>query len=100
MLEYGTGYKKELQNEHLRRAMSLCVDRDVLINKVLMNGSTVPVNQLPVDYAKDPKTGKDFTEIVENHVIYDPEKAKEEWQKAKQELGKDTIEFEMLVTDD
>ncbi len=99
-LEYGTGYKKELQNEHLRRAMSLCVDRDVLINKVLMNGSTVPVNQLPVDYAKDPKTGKDFTEIVENHVIYDPEKAKEEWQKAKQELGKDTIEFEMLVTDD
>lgn len=96
-VEFGTGHRQELKNSHLRKALNYAVDREGLVNNLLADGSKIPQAQLPAGLAADPETAEDFTEVVTDPIAYDPDEAQAEWEIAKEELGVDTLSFELVV---
>jgi oligopeptide transport system substrate-binding protein len=99
-LELGTSSNKDLQNENLRKALSLSIDRNELVNNVLADGSRAATGAIPKGIAKSPKDGTDFADAAGNLVQHDPAQAKQLWNKAKKELGKNKVSFTLLTTDD
>ncbi|GAA3008206.1 peptide ABC transporter substrate-binding protein [Tetragenococcus solitarius] len=87
------------KNKDLRLALSYAIDRESLVDQVLGDGSEPSTNLLPQETGKDPNTDKDFTEVSESTLEYNPEKAQEHWEKAKDELGIDSLEFDLLAED-
>ncbi|MDN6639603.1 MAG: peptide ABC transporter substrate-binding protein [Tetragenococcus sp.] len=86
-------------NKDLRLALSYAIDRESLVERVLGDGSISSTNLLPEETGKDPDSGEDFTEISDSTLEYDPDKAQEHWEKAKDELGIDSLEFDLLSED-
>lgn len=94
------GKDSPYKNVNLRKAISYGIDRKSLVDKVVANGSTVAKGLVTEDLAFDPVNHRDFIEDVGgDYTEYNPEKAKEYWAKAKQELNIDKLEMEMLVDD-
>ena len=90
---------EELQNVNLRQALGRAVNKDQLTETVLNDGSTVANFIVPVTLATGPD-GKDFRETSPNdYMTYDVEVAQEYWEKAKQELGIETLTLELLFED-
>ena len=90
--------KSPYRNANLRKAFSYAIDRKSLVNNILGDGSAVATGLVPTGNMTGPD-GKDFTEDSKVKVTYDKKKAKEYWNKAKQELGIDSLTIE-LVSDD
>jgi oligopeptide transport system substrate-binding protein len=87
-----------MANLDARKAIDMAWDKQGLVDVLLNNGS-VPANFLvPGDFVSGPD-GKDFRETNGDFGGYDVEKAKEHWAKAKEALGKDKIELELLNYD-
>lgn len=86
------------KNENLRKAISYSINRKALVNNILGNGSVEANGLVSKDLAFD-KDGKDFTEQVDSKAKYNKDKAKEYWEKAKKELGVDSLEFGLLCDD-
>lgn len=99
-LEFGTSSNKDLQNENLRKAISLSIDRNQLVKNVLADGSRAATGVVPKGLAKSPIDSKDFADDAGNLVKHDPAEAKKLWNKAKQELGKNKVAFTLLTSDD
>ncbi|WP_302608721.1 peptide ABC transporter substrate-binding protein, partial [Lactobacillus intestinalis] len=93
---------KALNNRNIRLALSLSIDRDIVTNKVLGNGSTLPTGFVANDLASDPKTGIDFAkqQKVKNTVDYNPTLAKKYWKKGMQEIGAKKLTFDLLSSND
>lgn len=93
---------KALNNRNIRLALSLSIDRDIVTNKVLGNGSTLPIGFVANDLASDPKTGVDFAkqQKVKNTVDYNPTLAKKYWKKGMQEIGAKKLTFDLLSSND
>lgn len=93
---------KALNNRNIRLALSLSIDRDIVTNKVLGNGSTLPTGFVANDLASDPKTGVDFAkqQKVKNTVDYNPTLAKKYWKKGMQEIGAKKLTFDLLSSSD
>ena len=89
---------EELQNVNLRQALGRAVNKDQLTETVLIDGSTVADFIVPVSLATGPD-GKDFRETSDVYMTYDVAKAQEYWEKAKQELGIDSLTLELLFED-
>ncbi len=87
------------RNADLRKAISYAIDRDSLVNAILGDGSLAAVGLVPKKMTFNPTNGKDFTEEAGSVLEYNPEKAKEHWEKAKKELGIETLEAELLASD-
>lgn len=86
-------------NVHLRKAIAQAIDKEALAKSVLNDGSK-PLNGLiPRNLYKNPDTSKDFREFSGDHLVYDVEKAQEEWKKAQADLG-DKVKLSILVSDD
>lgn len=90
------------KNRNLRLAFSLALNRNQLINKVMQNGSIASKGFVPLDFAKNPKTGKDFADeaFVPGTVDYDATKAKQYYKKALSQLGKKNLTVKLLSADD
>ena len=89
----------ELQNVNLRQALGRAVNKDQLTETVLNDGSTVADFIVPVSLATGPD-GKDFRETSANdYMTYDVAVAGKYWEKAKQELGIDSLTLELLFED-
>lgn len=86
-------------NANLRKALSYAIDRKALVDQILANGSAVPTGLIPEGLAADPKTDEDFAKAAGNEVVYDIDKAKESWKKAKDELGVSTLSVDLLIDD-
>ena len=92
----------ELANKNVRMALTWAIDRDAITNDVLKDGSSPSLTAVPADFATGPD-GSDFSEDQTKFadvVGYDPEKAADFWAKGLEELGKDSIELEMVVDAD
>ena len=74
------------------------MNKDQLTETVLNDGSTVADFIVPVSLATGPD-GKDFRETSDVYMTYDVAKAQEYWEKAKQELGIDSLTLELLFED-
>lgn len=91
---------EQLQNQNLRKAISLVIDRKELVDSVIGDGSNDIYGFMPQNFATNPETGKDFTEEATDYFDYDVEQAKDLWEKAKDELGTDTLTLSFVGDDD
>lgn len=90
--------KGDLNNLNLDRALSYAFNREQIANAVLRD-SSVPANFfVPLKLATGPD-GKDFRESAPKYFTEGKEKAKEYWDKAKAEIGKDQVTIELLFED-
>lgn len=88
------------KNANLRKAISYAIDREALVNQVLGDGSVASTGLVPAGMTTSPTDNTDFAEEAGDLAPYDAEKAQEYWAKAQEELGIDSLDFEILASDD
>ncbi|SDF55113.1 oligopeptide transport system substrate-binding protein [Fontibacillus panacisegetis] len=98
-LELGISSNKALQNENFRKAISLVINRDELVNNVLIDGSNPLTGIVPKGIAVNPDTGTDFSDEAGAIVVTDVEEGKRLWELAKKELGTDKVKLELITSD-
>ena len=87
-----------LANKNARAAISMIIDKQAYCDVILNNGSIPTSTFTPKGLAFD--NGKDYTDLTEGMGYeYNEEQAKELWSKAKEEVGFDTVEMELLTYD-
>lgn len=90
--------RDETGNIALRRAISQAFDKELYAQSVIQDGS-IPLNgQVPRDFAFN-EAGEDYRDVAGDLLVYNLEEAQADWNTAKEELGFDTIELELLVSD-
>ncbi|WP_267379589.1 peptide ABC transporter substrate-binding protein [Bacillus sp. GM_Baccil_2] len=87
-----------LKNKNVRLAIGHAMNKKAFVDTVLNNGSLPAVGLIPADFAKG-TDGKDFRKENGALVKDDVKKAKVNWKKAKQELGKEQVTLELLTSD-
>lgn len=88
-----------LANVHLRKAISLAIDKEALAQNVLNDGAK-PLNGLiPHDLFTNPDTEEDFRAYSGEYALHDVKKAQKEWKEAQKELGEE-VTLSLLVSDD
>lgn len=87
-----------LENKNLRMALALSYDKEAIVNNILKDGYVVADYAIPKALATGPD-GKDFRETADTYLSSDKKKALEYYEKAKQELGKDSFTYKMVVED-
>ncbi|WP_414048556.1 peptide ABC transporter substrate-binding protein [Macrococcus animalis] len=98
-VSYKGNHKKELSNKNLRLAIAKSIDKEAYVKNNLNNGSVATDQYTPKDVYKGPD-GSDFSEIAGgDNLKLDKESAKKDWAKAKQELGINALEIELLTVD-
>ncbi|WP_159065763.1 peptide ABC transporter substrate-binding protein [Gorillibacterium timonense] len=98
-LELGISANKALQNENFRKAISLVINREELVNNVLIDGSKPLTGIVPKGIAVNPDTGTDFSDEAGVLVKTDVEEGKKLWEQAKKELGTDKVTLELVTSD-
>ena len=98
MNQVRNGEKTPLANANIRRAIAHVVDRQVMVDEILNNGSIVATGLVPKDFVQTPD-GKDFREQNGDLIVHDEEAAVKYWEKGLEELGVDSIELELLADD-
>ncbi len=88
-------------NRNLRMAVSTAIDKSVIVDSILCDGSVAADYAIPADFAKDSK-GVTFRENIGNptYNTYDLAAASTYWEEAKKELGVDSISVEFLYNED
>ncbi|WP_338211559.1 peptide ABC transporter substrate-binding protein [Lactiplantibacillus paraxiangfangensis] len=94
--------KKALNNEKIRQAISLSINRNTLVKNVIGDASTTSQTFVPKDLANDPKSGKDFSDesVVKDSTSYDTALAKQLWQQGLKETGLKKLTLHMLTSND
>lgn len=98
-LELGISSNKYLQNENFRKAISLVINRDELVNNVLIDGSKPLTGVVPKGIAVNPDNGADFSDEAGALVVTNIEEGQKLWDLAKQELGTDKVTLELITSD-
>ena len=75
------------QNENIRKAISLLIDREKITGSILGNGVQPATGLVFKGLYSDQETKKDFTELSGNHLKTDSDQAKKLWLTGKKELG-------------
>lgn len=86
---------KYLANDNIRKAISLAIDKEDLVNNVLKDGSIVAKGFVPTALATGPD-GKDYRETADSYMDTNIEEAKKCWEAGLKELGVDSINLSML----
>lgn len=87
-----------LENANLRKALGQAFDKEYIAETVLKDGSNAADYMIPEGLAVDPE-GVDFRETTETYLEFDPTAAQEALELAKEELGKDSFTFTMIIED-
>lgn len=93
------GSKTNLANLNIRKAMNMAIDKDIIVNSILNNGSIAANGNVPKGLAENPQTGEDFRAENGDLTHYDLEKAKEHWEKGLKELSKEKLEISLISSD-
>ncbi|WJS82186.1 peptide ABC transporter substrate-binding protein [Tetragenococcus halophilus] len=96
------GKKNALDNENIRKGIAQAFDKESFVKNILQDDSNPTDHLIPKGQTKAPDGKKDFTEVADernDYLSYDPEKAKEAWEKGKEELGVDKVELGFLTDD-
>lgn len=100
-----TANKKALANAKVRKALNMAVDKEYISKTILANGSLSADYLVAVGLQVSPDhNNKDFREVAgelyngeKGYNSYNVEEAKKLWAEAKQELGINKLEVEMLL---
>lgn len=87
-----------LENANLRKALGQAFDKEYIAETVLKDGSNAADYMIPEGLAVDPE-GVDFRETTGTYLEFDPAAAQEALELAKEELGKDSFTFTMIIED-
>ena len=90
-------HDETMQNKNLRAALAYGIDRKTIAEDVLKDGSVAAEGLVPRDFAFS-SSGTDFRDEAGVLSTYDPDLAKEYYEKAKAELGGD-VTIELLFED-
>src|SRR5699024_8406186 len=69
------GEQTDLANLHIRKALNKALDREVIVNEILNNGSNVLYGTVPQGLSENPETGEDFREENGELIHYDVDEA-------------------------
>ena len=90
---------KLLQNKNARYAFAMAVDKEY-IQDILLNNGSIAANYLVAKGLSVNEQGEDFRDAYpEGFIPFDSQKAKEYWQKAKEELKFDVVTIDLLCYD-
>ena len=92
----------ELNNQNIRMALTMAIDREAITNDVLKDGSLPTYTAVPMQFAAGPD-GSDFYEDqtkFSDVCAFDAEKAADYWKKGLEELGETEMTLEMIVDAD
>ena len=101
-LEFNQKKHKELQNEKIRQAISMALNRKQIVKDVIADGAITASSLVPDGLTKNPETGKDFTEDAtggSEYYKYNPTEAKKLWAEGLKEEGKTKLTLELLGDD-
>jgi oligopeptide transport system substrate-binding protein len=88
-----------LANQNARIAIAQVIDKEAMCDVVIANGSFATNIWTSQGLAVD-ENGNDYTELLKDAGYeYNEEAAKEAWAKAKEEVGFDTVNLEMVTFD-
>lgn len=88
-----------LKNINARKAIAMAIDKESFTDVILNNGSSEANYFVPKKLSINSK-GQDYRDYAgELGYTHDDKKAKEEWEKAKKEVGFDTVKVSLLLTD-
>lgn len=88
-----------LENLNLRKALSLCFDKEAVCTNILKDGSIPAYFAVPTLLATGPD-GKDYREDAgSNYFKTDKAEALKYWEEAKKELGVESLTYTMIVED-
>lgn len=92
---------KMFKNKKLRQAMSMIINRNQLVNKVVGGGAVNSLSFVSKGLAKSPTDGKDFTDdtTVPSSMKYNPTEAKKLWKEGLKESGQTSLSFTLLNSD-
>lgn len=90
-------YTNSRLNAKMRQALSLAIDRDTLVNQVLMTGAVAAGGVVSQGIAGDGT--KTFRQLTGDLSRYDPELAKQLWDEGVAEMGGEPAGLEMLVAE-
>lgn len=93
---------KATNNQNIRQAVALAINRPQLTEKVLGDGSRVPTGFVPGGLAHDPKNGRDFADeqAVPDTVTYNPSLARRKFAAGLKEIGEKQVHLTLLAADD
>ncbi|GAB6093090.1 hypothetical protein JCM31185_07430 [Furfurilactobacillus curtus] len=93
---------KVTNNQNIRQAVALAINRPQLTEKVLGDGSRVPTGFVPGGLAHDPKNGRDFADeqAVPDTVTYNPSLARRKFAAGLKEIGEKQVHLTLLAADD
>ncbi|MFB6465339.1 peptide ABC transporter substrate-binding protein [Cytobacillus sp. Hz8] len=89
---------KALANVNIRRAITMAIDKDALVNDVLKDGSRAANYFVPAEFVKDEK-GQDFRAKYEGFNKYNVEEAKKLWAQGLKEIGQKEVTFTYIGQD-
>ena len=92
----------ELNNQNIRMALTMAIEREAITNDVLKDGSLPTYTAVPMQFAAGPD-GSDFSEDqtkFSDVCAFDAEKAADYWKKGLEELGETEMTLEMIVDAD
>lgn len=89
--------RKTTGNVHVRRAISLGVNKQELVKTVLHSGKAAQ-GLVASDFIYD-ENGKDYRASAGKLMTYNLKQAQKEWALAKKQLGKSKITIELLTSD-
>ncbi len=84
-----------LKNDNIRKALSIVLDKEDLVDNVLKDGSVVGDGFVPTKLAVGPD-GKDYRATAPKYMEKNVEEAKKCWEAGLKELGTDSITLKML----
>jgi oligopeptide transport system substrate-binding protein len=88
-----------LANQNARSAIAMAVDKEAMCNTILNNGST-PVDYFTSEGLGTNEEGKSYQEATNvTGYFHNDDEAKKMWEKAKEEVGFETVELELLTFD-
>lgn len=92
---------KMFKNEKMRQAMSMIIDRDELVSKVVGGGAVNPKSFVSQGLAKSPADGTDFTKDTEVPAAmkHNVAQAKKLWNEGLKESGQTEVSFTLLNSD-
>ena len=90
---------KVLANKNARAAISMAIDKKTMCDTIINNG-TIPADYIVAESLAFNEQGKDYREAAgEMGYHYNKEEATKLWEKAKEEVGFDTVTLELLSFD-
>ncbi|MFC6206964.1 peptide ABC transporter substrate-binding protein [Levilactobacillus tongjiangensis] len=94
--------RRIMNNQNIRQAIALSINRSQLTKKVLGDGSVTPTGFVASGLAKDPKTGEDFAkqQTVKNSTTYNPKLAQQKWAQGLKQLGIKKVDLSIMAGND